>query len=118
MSKPKQDWDEINARRAERYSKIGYELEQKVCTILKKMQEKGLIDEWRQTVHNLSEDSSGIDFVVEKKNREARFGVTISARSRNEAQARYPVYQFLFPIGTSEERIERRVLELLEKEER
>ena len=114
--KPKQEWKEIDARRSERYAKIGEELEKKVEEILESLQESLLIEKWIHTPKHSAEDHDGIDFIVEKGCIQKSFGVTISSRSWNRAKLIHPkTPQFCFPIGTSDERIKQRILELFDE---
>lgn len=107
------------ARRAERMSKQGRLLEDSVTAILQELKDAGRLDDFAAHPPHSDEDGEGKDFTAVKivggEQLRRPFGITISARSWNEAKARYrDVPQFCFPIGTNKSTIVRRVLELFE----
>ncbi|MBI4118342.1 MAG: hypothetical protein HY455_02320 [Parcubacteria group bacterium] len=81
-------------RHADRQSERGYANEERVARILAKAVELGRYASFRQTEHNGSEDTLGIDFVVTKEVSDASvgrgFGVTISHKSWIEARKIHP----------------------------
>jgi hypothetical protein len=84
-----------------------------MVAVLESMKVRGRITRYVRNDPNSVADSNGKDFTVWVDEVEKSFGVTISRTSWNVSRRRYrDVAQFLFPIGTSSETIEERILSL------
>lgn len=106
-------WAEIDARRRERYGRIGREWE---CEIGRILESSGKFASVQFHTPNSKEDRSGSDFTVTLNvNGELRkldFGVTMSHRRWQESRQKHPDKpQFHFPLGTNPQTIVRRVYE-------
>lgn len=105
------------ARKSNRYSRLGRELEEEVYKILLKMKEQGLISDCIRHPPHSVEDRDGKDFsvtmMVANRLSSRSFGITISKRHWQEAISLHrDTPQFCFPIGTNRETIEKRILQL------
>lgn len=116
---PRQKWDEINARRSDRYANIGREQESLLEEILLSARdERGvhLFCEVTRTAPNSELDEAGCDFIVKREIQGVvvtrTFGISISARSVRTSRLKHDIPQFHVPIGFNRERIIARVLQL------
>lgn len=115
--KNKEAMRQFGLRRMRRRSKMGRELELEIERILHKMQEDGLVADFRRFEPNSPEDREGCDFEVTVQVHGAenvkRFGVTISQKSWSRANVVHSdIPQFRFPPGTKEETVRKRILGL------
>ena len=130
MSSPKKKsssqkfWDEINARRSERRSRLGREFEQTTFELLREVCDEDGNQLFKKVVYHKphgAADYAGKDFTVTRRingrDESRSFGVTISVRQIAEAKMLHPdVPQFCFPIGTKPETIIARVLALFDSD--
>jgi len=118
--KNQKDFRAYCARRSDRMSKLGRDLENEVERILMRMWwEDRSICGFNRHPANSFEDFQGKDFSVTQETggeeTVRHFGVTISTRSWRDAKLRHPeVPQLHFPIGTNPKTIEKRILELFQ----
>ena len=115
--KPKSQrrWEEINARRSARYSRIGRQLETEVANILSQLQQEQLITSFTRHQSHSVADHAGRDFTVRSEQKIVSFGVTISLPKRYHLRGQHPeIPQFCFPIGTKPGTIRKHILELLQ----
>ena len=104
----------VNARKSERWSAYGQEMERRVEDVLRKSQRFHSV---RLTEHHGKEDCEGKDFVVEYLKdgvlREVAFGITISMASLKDDVMMYPeVAQYFFPINIKDDTIVKKIVEL------
>lgn len=118
-TKSERRWEEINGRRAVRYSQVGRDMEKRVGLLLDTLVEDGRLA--RATMHepNSQADQEGRDFTVGIQLEcgqyvERSFGITASARSWSKRPSDGEIPNFLFPIETKDETIISRVLALFE----
>lgn len=105
---------EFAERKSQRYSRLGYEMENEVERVLGRVVEQGILT----SVEHHSAQMPFKDFTVTKivnGVEEVRsFGMTTSLRVWSNRRNRGGPPQFCFPIGTKPETIIRRVLELFD----
>jgi len=118
MTKSRQRWAEIDARKAGRYAAEGKKQEGVIEELLRGAHdESGLLFlEVTRTESQGELDEQGCDFIVKRAIQgevvERTFGVTISARSQKRAKARHAVPQFHVPIGFNAERFVKKIYDL------
>lgn len=105
---------EFGARKAERYSRHGRELEKRVALILEKMRKEGRINGFICHRPYSREDLDGYDFTVIRMQNEREskisFGVTISARSLRKYEFNHPGKPCIhIPFEMRDERISERI---------
>ena len=108
---------EFGARKAERYSRHGRELERRVVLILEKMKKEDRIKNYTYHEPFSQEDLKGEDFTIIKEinGQEVAigFGVTISARSKTRHKINHPDKPCIhIPFEMRDERIIERIEKL------
>ena len=109
---------EASNRRATRMSDEGRKFEQRVAKLLENLKSAGLITDYECFAPCSAQDYAGQDFMVQiigatNEICSYPFGVTISIACWHSAQLKHcSVPQLCFPIGTKDETIKQRILEL------